>query len=467
MSDRDVPGSFRDPSGFLFLRDEVLYRQVNVRYRADYDLLMNCGLYGELVKSELLISHEEIDTPPPRPSSAYKVLRPNPVEFISYPYEWCFSQLKDAALLTLEIQRRALARGMSLKDASAYNVQFHKGRPVFIDTLSFEKRKEEQPWVAYRQFCEHFLAPLALMALTDERLGKLLRIHMDGIPLDLTSCLLPFKSKWNLTLGPHIHLHAKTQKKYADSTMLRKKIKYKMSERGLLAVLNGLKTSVEKLSWKPGGTEWYDYYEANNNYGDEGLAAKEDLVAQFLGEIVPETVWDLGGNTGRFSRIAASKGAFAVTWDIDPGCVESNYCMVQREEETRVLPLLLDLTNPSPAIGWAGEERMSLIDRAPVDIVLALGLIHHLAISNNTPLEHVAKFFRMLSDRLVIEFIPKQDTQVMKLLATREDIFSDYTREGFESAFSKFYEINRAEKIPSSKRTLYLMTVHTSSAGDG
>ena len=179
--------------------------QVNFLASEHYDHLMNSGLYRELTEQRLLIAHEEVGSYPRVPFIAYKVIQPQPVRLISYPFEWSFSQYQDAALLTLAIQRHALGRGMSLKDCSAYNVQFHEGRPVFIDTLSLEKYSEGQPWVAYRQFCQHFLAPLALMSLTDIRMGQLCRTNLDGVPLDLATRLLPWRSR--VRPGPLLHLH--------------------------------------------------------------------------------------------------------------------------------------------------------------------------------------------------------------------------------------------------------------------
>ena len=452
-ADAALPASFRDPSGFVFRRDGVVLRQVNPAYREHFDALVGSGLYAELAGAGLLLSHEEL----PAPAGAYKLLRPAQVPFISYPYEWSFGQLRDAALLTLDIQMRALARGLSLRDASAYNVQFVGGQPVFIDTLSFEALREGQPWIAYGQFCRHFLAPLALMAKTDVRLSQLLRSHVDGIPLDLASRLLPGRTKLSPGLGIHLHLHAKTQTRFAGETRPGVKVR-PISLTGLRAIADSLASTVRGLAWQPGGTEWYDYYEANNNYGDAGLLEKEKLVGEFLDQARPQQVWDLGGNTGRFSRIAAARGAQVVCWDIDPGCVEANYQHVRKHGEKNVLPLLLDLTNPSPALGWAHAERDSVADRGPADAVMALGLVHHLAISNNVPLERVAAYLARLARRLVIEFVPKEDSQVRKLLATREDIFPGYTEAGFERALGTRFAIERKAAIPGTARTLYLAT---------
>ena len=446
--------SFRDPSGFVYRDEGVVYRQVQQRYAQHYDRLMQGGLYAELTGANLLLPHEEVAH---RGSAqgAYKTLRPRQLPFVSYPYEWSFSQLKDAALLTLDIQMRALAAGMVLKDASAYNVQFVDGKPVFIDTLSFEVRQEGKPWVAYGQFCRHFLAPLALMARTDVRLAGLLRNHIDGVPLDLAARALPWRTRLAPGLGIHLHLHARAQARFAGKPAAGARVPT-VGLTGLRALTDSLASTVRNLDWKPGGTEWYDYYAANNNYGDAGLKEKERLVGECLDAARPERVWDLGGNTGRFSRIAAARGPQVVCWDLDPGCVEANYRQIRMQNETRILPLQLDLTNPSPALGWAHGERDALVDRGPVDLVMALGLIHHLAIPNNVPLHGVCAFFARLARRVLIEFVPKQDSQVQKLLATREDVFPDYDEAGFERALAAHFDIERKASIAGTLRTLYL-----------
>lgn len=451
-----LKASFRDPSGFLFRREGVLYRQVNRKYQADYDHLMQSGLYDRLVKAGLLIPHREVEIVPEQPEIAYRILQPEVVSFISYPYEWSFGQLKDAALLTLAITRQSLESGMMLKDASAYNIQFHNGKPVLIDTLSFEVYKEGQPWVAYRQFCQHFLAPLALMAFTDVRLNQLLRVYIDGVPLDLASKLLPGKTRWNFGLASHIHLHANAQKRYADQAVDKAAVERRMSKLSLLGLLDNLEGTVRGLRWAPAHTEWADYYDATN-YTREAFELKKTLVSAFIQRVNPRQVWDLGANNGEFSRLASVRGIDTVAFDIDPDAVEKNYQAVKANTEKKLLPLVLDLTNPSPSIGWENCERESLAERGPVDLVLALALIHHLAISNNVPLERLAATFAALGRWLVIEFIPKDDSQVQRLLATREDIFPSYTQEGFQEAFSHSFDIVEKAQINGSKRTLFLM----------
>ena len=454
-----LAASFRDPSGFLFSRDGVLYRQVNPKYEQEYVRLMESGLYEKLVKAGLLIPHVEVDRFPVHATAeaAYKVIQPERVPFISYPYEWSFGQLKDAALATLSIQRRALKAGMSLKDASAYNIQFVRGKATLIDTLSFEMYKEGQPWVAYRQFCQHFLAPLALMALKDIRLNQLLRVYIDGVPLDLASQLLPWTTRFNFGLLTNIHLHAGAQKRYAYAgEEVRSRVGSTFGKQAMVGLMDSLTATVRKLHWKPGGTQWGNYYDITN-YSDVAFEHKKQLVSEWVKQVNPALAWDLGANKGVFSRVASSNDSFVVSFDIDPAAVEQNYRQAKSEKAANLLPLLLDLTNPSPSLGWANRERDSFGLRGPANMVLALAVVHHLAISNNVPLPQLADFFAETGEWLVIEFVPKSDSQVQKLLASREDIFPNYTRAGFEEAFKKRFKIHNAVDVRESERVLYLM----------
>lgn len=457
-SDRRLGASFRDPSGFLFTRQGVLFRQINQIYKEHYDRLISSKLYAKLVYAGLLIPHEEVSIDPEEPGTAYRVIKPEQLHFISYPYEWSFSQLKDAALATLEVQKIALEAGMVLKDASVYNIQFHNGKPLLIDTLSFEIYHEGDPWVAYRQYCQHFLASLALMAHTDMRLSQLLRVYIDGVPLDLAARLLPMRTRYNLGLATHIHLHAAAQKRYAKKAVERGQTTRKLSKISFLGLMDSLESTTRKLSWKPLGTEWGDYYVASaSHYSPASFQHKKQVVSQFLERIQPAIAWDLGANTGEFSRLAAEKGVYTIAFDIDPAAVEQNYLLVKQNNETHLLPLVMDFTNPSPSLGWHNRERHSLPERAPTDVLLALALIHHLAISNNVPLPLLAGYLNELGRWLIIEWVPKDDSQVQKLLASRQDIFSNYHQEAFEAGFNAYFTIHEKVALQDSPRILYLM----------
>jgi len=448
----EIKGSFRDPSGFVFKEKGIVYRQINEIYKEHYQRLMESGLYKSLVDMNLLVAHDETDFPVC--GKGYKIIKPDLIDFISYPYEWSFSQIKDAALTTLKIQKTALDHGMILKDASAYNIQFKKGSPIFIDTLSFEIYEEGMPWFAYRQFCQHFLAPLALISYKDARFNNMLKNFLDGIPLDLASSILPVRTKFNLSLLMHIHFHAKQQVKYSDKQINTKNLK--MSKKSLLALIENLETTINKLTWHPKGTEWGDYYNFTN-YTDDAFNYKKSLVEKFLAKTDTKILWDLGANIGVFSRIASKKGIKTIAFDIDPVAVEKNYLLSKENKETMILPLIMDLTNPSPALGWNNEERDSFAQRGNPDTIFALALIHHLAISNNIPFVYLARFFSGLTKNLIIEFVPKSDSQVQKLLSTRKDIFHDYNLESFEKVFAAYFRIVEKAKIECTERTLYLM----------
>lgn len=449
------PSSFRDPSGYIFFKNKQLYRKINQNYFDSYHLFKKSGLYDELIDKNLLVKHQEISK-----SKNSILIKPELVPFISYPYEWSFSQFKDAALLTLSIQKIALERDMSLRDASAYNIQFLHGKPILIDTLSFEKYKNGEPWVAYKQFCQHFLAPLVLMSKTDIRLSLMLRDYIDGIPLDLASKLLPKKTWLNFSILTNIHLHALAQQKFAvskkETLETKKNYSKKMSKIALFGLIDQLMNSIQNLKAFNQETEWGNYY-SFTNYDEKSFNIKKTIIKNFIQNIKIKTSWDLGANNGEFSRITSDLSIPTVAFDIDPLAVEFNYQQVKQKHEKDLLPLIIDLTNPSPSIGWANEERKSLVQRGPVDLVMALALIHHLAISNNLPFSKIAEHFSSLGKYLIIEFVPKTDSKVKILLSTREDIFAQYNQESFEKEFKRYFKILEIKKITNSKRIMYLM----------
>ncbi|KKQ52970.1 hypothetical protein A2865_02015 [Candidatus Woesebacteria bacterium RIFCSPHIGHO2_01_FULL_39_17] len=447
-------GSFRDPSGFLFIKNGQLLRRVDINYKDNFDYFVKSGLYKKLTEEGYLISHKSVKFPSSYPNT-YKIIKPEKIPFISYPYEWCFSQLKDAALLTLLINRKSIEKGMILKDASAYNVQFLQGKPIFIDTLSFEKYKEGTPWIAYQQFCRHLLSPLLLAAYKDYRLMQFSRIFIDGIPLDLTSKLLPLSSILNFSVLTNIHMHSKAES-FLEDKFVKRKESY-ISQNSLFAIINNLENLISKLDLRTKKTEWLDYYE-KDSYGNRSLRNKKNIVKGLFKEIGRvDMLWDLGSNIGYFSKALDVKNTFIVDFDNDILAVEKDYKEVKKRHLTNVLPLFLDLTNPSSGIGWANEERDSLIQRGPCDVALALALIHHFAITHNLPLSKIANFFKHICKWLIIEFVPKGDFQIKRLLLNREDIFSEYNQENFEKEFSNFFYIRKKIRIYNSERVMYLM----------
>jgi hypothetical protein len=441
----------------MIRKDGRLLRVVTPPGVPAYRSLAASGLLGELHEKRMLVTHEEVDPAEAGVGADHVVLAPEVVPFVSYPYEWSFSQLKDAALLTLEMNLMALEHGMVLRDASAYNIQFVGCRPVMIDTLSFGEYEEGEPWVAYKQFCEHFLAPLALMSAAGLEAGRLSRSTLEGIPLPLASRLLPRSTKLKPSLASHVHAHAWAQTGLADDGKEKgEKPERRVSKRSLLALTDSLRRAVEKLEPAEGPSVWADYYE-DTNYSEDAARSKETFVERAAGEIGPGMVWDLGANTGRFSALCAEHCPYIVAMDVDPACVERLYVAGRDAGDRSVLPLVMDLANASPSLGWALAERDSLVGRGTPELVLALALIHHLVIAGNVPLPMFLEFMAGLAPWAVIEFVPKEDSQVQRLLRSREDIFPEYSLEGFEAALDGHYAVERKKAVESSERTMYLL----------
>ena len=357
MTDRKpVSGSFRDPNGFLYHIDGDLYRQVNLSYGPEYDHLVGSGLLTSLTSDHLLVEHEEVDLSLAAKADAYRVLKPQRITVVSYPFEWCFGQLKTAALLTLTILRRALDHDMVLKDASVYNVQFVGARAIFIDTLSFERYRVGTPWVGYRQFCQHFLAPLALMSKVDVRLADLYQTNIDGIPLDLAASLLPVRAKLRPAIGTHIALHARTQRRFAQSGGVKTTNTRRVSKLGLLGIVQNLEAAVRRLTWRPSGTEWGDYRSAMS-YSDEAAKSKRQLLEEFLSAKGRRPlVLDIGANKGDYSAVAARHADYVVAMDADPAAVELHYRRLDaggRKRRVAVAPL----TWPHPVRESGGPTR--------------------------------------------------------------------------------------------------------------
>jgi ribosomal protein L11 methylase PrmA len=446
--DSTVPGSFRDPAGFLYVDGDRLLRHVDPSYAPHYDHLLASGLYEALVQDGHLVPHREV---PGRPG-AHRTLEPERIPFVSYPSEWTFGQRRAAALLTLDVTERALDRGMVLKDASAYNVQFRGGRPVLIDTLSFEVRAKDEAWPAYRQFCEQFLGPLAVMALVDPRLGQWSRVSMDGLPLDLAARLLPRSSWLRWPLFAHVHLHARSMRSVRPGSAPRRAV----SETGLRALFDSLRGAVRGLTWNPPESRWLGYY-GQLPYTAAALAHKKEVVDAWLDRAGPRTVWDLGANTAVFSTQASRRGIPTVAFDSDIGAVETAWRTARRENDAHLLPLVMDLANPTGDFGWDGTERQSLRRRGPADGLLALALVHHLVLTNHVPLPRVADFLAGLGRQALVEFVPPDDPQVVELVAGRHLLAARYDRATFEESFGARFEIEAPVPLRESGRVLYPM----------
>jgi len=296
------------------------------------------------------------------------------------------------------------------------------------------------------------------MSLVDIRTQFLLRSYIDGLPLDLVSNLLPKKSYLNLGLMTHIHMHARMQNRYAKEYSAGDDLQNQMPKEKQKVLLDSLYNTIKALNWQSGGTEWAQYYN-ETNYSQEAFDNKHEFIKNSFLSIspTPKIVWDLGANNGEFSRFIGGYEVLSVAMDSDPTAVEQNYCLSKKEKNPFMLPLLIDFINPSPALGWSSNERSSLLERGPADMVLALALIHHLSLSNNVPFYKLAEFFSQIGSWLVVEFIPKTDSQVKKIIHNRRDDLDWYSRDNFEKEFEKLFSVINKIKIKDSDRVIYFM----------
>jgi len=444
--------SFRDPSGFVFYDDENVYRTLSESYRDDYEFFVSSGLKEVLTQSDLLVPFVETDNKW-NFDNIYKVLKPLKIDPLSYPYEWCFSQLRDAALTTLAIQKTALGYGMTLKDASAFNIQFIGHRAVLIDVTSFEIYVPGRPWQAYKQFCQHFLCPLFLMAYRTPDFGHLQKHFIDGIPVDFTSGMLPLRTWFKFSALSHIHWHAGSQKQYQNTKRDIKSLS--ISKEKQILLVDNMISAIKSLHLKNHKTAWSHYY-CETNYNDAAMLSKKQLVQAFTEKLILRKVVDFGANEGLFSRVFSQKKIITISPDIDPYAVEQNYRQACAEKDNYILPLVVDICNPSPALGWNNTERKPLLSRLNSDMALALALIHHLYIAHNLSFNQIASFFSACCRYLIIEFVPLTDSQTQRLVRTRRDNFGDYNETYFESSFQKHFILRRKEKVTDTERVLYL-----------
>src|SRR3954469_409157 len=442
-------GSFRDPESRVFYTNGEVYRALSGPGLADWEKLKSSGLYDELAKDGRIVATEQVaeaDVPASLPGEWAGVLRHETIPTISYPYEWSFSQLKDAALLQLDLLLAALKRDMILKDSTPYNVQFRGAQPTFIDIGSFEALRPGEPWVGYRQFCMLFLYPLMLQAYKGVDFQPWLRGSLDGIePTDAASLLKG--GKGTLT---HVRLHARLERKYANTS--RKEVKRELQSAGfkpemVQANLRRMRKLVAGLQWRTDQTAWTGYGEGTRGYEEADVEAKKRFVAATAERVKPRLAWDLGTNDGAFARIVAPHAEHVVASDFDHETVEHLYRALREEGDEKVLPLVVDLTDPSPARGWRGRERRTLEDRGRPELTLSLALIHHLSITRNVPVEEVVNWLASLGGIHVVEFPVREDAMVQRLLNAKLDTsHPDYDLAHFERCLQERFEVrNRLE----------------------
>jgi hypothetical protein len=454
------PGSFRDRTNRIFYRDGSVLRGLRGRALAEWEALSSTKFFDRLLREGKVVPTMRLGggglQNADELASWAAVLRHERIPFVSYPYEWCFGMLKDAALLQLELLDAALEEGMILKDATPFNCQWIGSRPVFIDVASFERLPPGEPWAAYRQFCEMFLYPLLLQAYREIPFHAWLRGHIDGVEAEHCMNLMSARDLLRPGVLTHVYLQAKAQSRYARSNA---DIKADLRTAGfhtqlITANVRRLRRLLERLTWKTARSTWSDYVSANS-YTDLDREEKAAFVRDVVWSRRWRLVWDLGCNTGTFSRIAAENADQVVAMDADHLAIEHLYQRLKREGQQTILPLVSNLADPSPRLGWRGTERGTLADRGRPSLTLCLALIHHVAITANIPIADFVDWLRSLGTCLVIEFVTRDDPMVRTLLRNKRDDYDDYNRDHFERCLEDGFNIERCVQLACGTRVLY------------
>ncbi|HXX73946.1 MAG TPA: hypothetical protein VEI50_02345 [Nitrospiraceae bacterium] len=454
-----LPGSFRDPSGHVYEIEGQIFRTVLEHHAVHFEYVKSTGLLQQFVQDGRILPAEQVhkEVLGPVEEDVKYVIQVPKLPFVTFPYEWSFSALKAAALLHLEINLAALNKGITLSDASAYNVQFQGTRPVFIDHLSFRKYYNGEIWAGHRQFSEQFLVPLLLRALFGISHNAWYRGTQEGIPVSDFRRLLKWRHYFNWNVLTHVGMQAIFQRAALDARMYLKRDDLPTSPFPLSSfrrMLNGLHDWITSLEPADTGKTLWQNYATTSGYATRETELKRQFIQEFVAKARPKLLWDLGSNTGEYAAAALEAGAeYVVGFDSDHGAVESCFARASREH----LPfqaLFMEIANPSPSQGWMERERSGLRERASADGILALALVHHLVIANNIPFGQLLDWIVDLAPRGIIEFIPKSDPMVKCLLSLRDDIFSDYTLEVFLQIISKKAEIVKTAVVSSSGRFL-------------
>lgn len=453
-------GSFRDPSGYVFQWHKRIFRVVEACARESYEWVRDSGALCRLQNEGDLVATREVppESWPGNFGRAAYVLEHPRIPFVSYPYEWSFSGLKAAALHHLDLQLKLLQSGITLSDASAFNVQFMGARPIFIDVLSLRPYHEGEFWQGHRQFCEQFLNPLLLTAFLGIAHNAWFRGALEGIPTSDLARLIPLRRRFSWNVVSHILLQAKLDakaKSAPDSAIRQVKAQRQLSRAAYQGLLFQLRRWISKLHPADVGTTVWATYAQTNTYSEGGFADKQRFVREFAAKTAPEMLIDIGCNTGDYSVAALEGGArYVVGFDFDQQALEVAYRRAA-DKNLPFLPLWLDAANPSPDQGWRQAERIGFDARARADAVIALAFEHHLAIGRNVPLPQVLDWLIAIAPTGIIEFVPKSDPTIQRMLALRSDIFDDYNQEAFSSLLEQRARIVHRELISGSGRMLY------------
>jgi ribosomal protein L11 methylase PrmA len=456
-------GSFRDPSGYVFLQGSNVFRTVNENGLADIEKVRESGAVQEMVNHGLLIPAEFIGADAldykmfvgARGENPSLIIQHPKVPFISYPYEWTFQQLKDSALAHLDLQILCLEHGVTLSDASPFNMQFFEGRFRHIDLLSLVPYVEGEPWSGYNQFCRMFLAPLLVEAWAGISFQAMTRGQIDGLDLHEVSRMLPKSKLWtsinallHISLQSNAIARANSTKSLGVNTA-----KIELPKSRFRTLLIELKSWISSLSSGKARKSYWSGYASNNTYSDETRKAKLDFTRQWAQKVSCGMIWDIGGNTGDFSKVALEGGAkFSVIFDSDIDSLEKAY--VEAKKGLAILPLFIDIANPSPQQGWNQQERAGINERTRPDGLLALAVIHHLVIGRNIPLKEVIHWFVDAAPEGIIEFVPKSDPMIIEMLFHRKDVFHDYDEDHFLAFLGEKANVTGSLRITESGRCL-------------
>jgi len=467
--------SYRDTAARVVLEEGIYYRYIFDEYKAEYDHLMQSGLYKTLTEKGLMIAHQEEVQ---ESVNIYKKLRPQQIAFQSYPFEWSYGQWRKVLYAYLQINKIALAHGMILKDATPYNFYFEGGRAILLDTSSFDFFKEGYPWIAYRQFCSEMLSPFALMHYNGQRWARITQSHLRGMPLNFVSKQLPLKSWVNMTCLLHIHMHGKYATNDSEKSSLRNSNKKGFEKSGevvdnqtkqkgfskdkIVSLMKMLQSTL--VDWKkPFAFEkhWIDYYQkdiTSDKYLDHKEAIIKDWLAQLTHQNKLDSILDLGANTGRFSLIANEYADKVIALEYDDICVDAIDKAIVSSKKNHIYCLRIDLAETTPNMGVLEKEFSSIYTRAKSSMVFGLALIHHLFISNQLNFDQIASMFNEFSEKqVIIEFIPITDEKVQFLIKDKQKDYQDYTEEGFTKALEQFFQIKERTQLEGSERILYLL----------
>ncbi len=466
-------GSFRDPVNQVYEitpksggKNTRILRGLSKDALAIYRQLSSEAFFrkalgaGQIVQTELLAADDE-NARAVMANGWAGVLEHESVPFVTYPYEWTFSMLKDAALLQLHLIEKSLENGWTLKDATPYNIQWMGSRPVFIDVASFQPWNEGEPWVGYRQFCSMFLTPLMLRAHLGINHLPILRSYIDGIPPTEANKYFTGTKRFKKGVLSHIIFPAKVEnsiaKRERDDAPARQRTSHRQSKAMVLGLVQSLTRLVHKLSIEINHTDW-SQYDKTHSYQEADFDAKKAFVLKHTSTTQRECIWDIGCNTGTFSRVSGEYCSQVISVDGDHNAVEQLYLEEKKNADSNILPLVMNLANVSPGQGWAGSERQSFDQRGKPNLVLCLALIHHMRLSANIPNVLFLKWLRSLEAEVILEFVNREDEMVMKLLTNKTEQYEDYNLDQFTMEAERLFTIKDRESLKGGKREIFYLT---------